>query len=182
MKKFLIIATLLLLTGCSATINTAQLPYQAQNYNKVNASVVLGDFTYLPAEQGRLKESEIENTAVGTLYLERSIADIAKQVTAKELVQSGVTLGQGNIKILGKVKELKMDDLGYSIDYSYIINYQILKNNMPVWSEDYRPNKVTTSKFTVTIHEIIAQIYRMMGAGYEKFITDENVKRILESK
>ncbi|MDY5848666.1 integron protein cassette protein [Actinobacillus porcinus] len=185
MKKVLLIAiTVVGLVGCSGTLNISnQLhSYQSQNYTKVDSSILLGDFTYEPAQQGRLKESQLENTAVGTIYLDRSVAEIVKQITAKELQLTGINIGTGNLKLLGNVKQFKMDDLGYSVDFIYTINYKLIKNNSVLWDRDYSPKRVTVSKFESHPQMMITnQIYRMIGAGYDKFINDTGVKQLLET-
>lgn len=184
MRKMLsVILATLVLAGCSATLPTQYSGvYQPRNYTLLDGSVLLGDFTYVPAKQGRLKDSQIENTAIGTLYLDKSIGDLAKEITAKELKHSGVTVGKGDITILGDVKELKLDDLGYSVDFSYTINYKMSKNGSIIFSKDYSPNTVTVSKFDGGRSSAVQNIYKLMGAGYDKFITDPEAKRILEQK
>lgn len=182
MKKMLsVILATLFLSGCSATLPTAYSGiYQPRNYTLLEGNVLLGNFTYLPAQQGRLKDSQVENTAIGTLYLDKSIGDLAKEITAAELKHSGVTVGKGNIAILGDVKKLKLDDLGYSVDFSYTINYKITKNNSIIFSKDYSPSTITVSKFDGGRAFAVQNIYKLMGSGYDQFITDPEAKRILE--
>jgi len=83
---------------------------------------------------------------------------------------------------LGNVKKLKIDDLGYSVDFSYTINYKLLKNGEIVWDKDYSPTIVTVSKFESSPREMItSQTYRLIASGYEKFINDNGVKTLLEN-
>lgn len=180
-KKLSVILMALALTGCSATLPTTYSgTYQPRNYTILEGSVLLGNFTYLPAKQGRLRDSQVENTAIGTIYLDKSVAELAKEITAAELKHSGLTVGKGDVTILGDVKELKLDDLGYSVDFSYTINYKIAKNNNIIFSKDYSPNTVTVSKFDGGRVSAVQNIYKLMGAGYDQFTTDPEVKRILE--
>ncbi|OOF67018.1 integron protein cassette protein [Rodentibacter sp. Ppn85] len=187
MKKFisiLLLTVVLILTGCSATVNrtSSENSYQSQNYTKINSSILLGEFTYEPAKIGKVRESQPENTAVDTIYFDRSIAEIVKHFTAKELMLTDVKIGTGHLTLLGNVKELKIDDLGYSVDFSYTINYKILKNGSTAWDRDYSPTKVTVSKFDSNpMNTITNQVYRMIAAGYEKFINDNGVKTLLET-
>lgn len=187
MKKLIAILSftaLLTLTGCSATIDMSsdENNYRSQNYTKVDSSVLLGEFTYEPARLGKLKESQPENTAVGTFYFDRTIADMVKHFTAKELELTGIKIGTGPLTLLGNVKQLKIDDLGYSVDFSYTINYKILKNGLTVWDKDYSPTKTTVSKFDSNPRNTITtQVYRMIAGGYDKFINDSGVKKLFEA-
>ena len=107
---------------------------------------------------------------------------MVKNFTAKELSITGIKVGTGKLTLLGNVKQLKIDDLGYSVDFSYIINYKILKNGSIVWNKDYSPNSVTVSKFDGNPRQIITtQTYRLIASGYEKFINDNGVKALLET-
>lgn len=187
MKKLISIFSLtsvLFITGCSSTITTTQTEnsYKSQNYTKVDSTVVLGEFTYEPAKLGKVKESQPENTAMGSIYFDQSISEMVKNFTAKELSITGIKVGTGKLTLLGNVKQLKIDDLGYSVDFSYIINYKILKNGSIVWNKDYSPNSVTVSKFDGNPRQIITtQTYRLIASGYEKFINDNGVKALLET-
>lgn len=187
MKKLISIlslATILLITGCSSTVNTMSMEgyYRSQNFTQITSSVQLGEFTYAPAKTGKVKESQPENTAIVSIYFDRSVAEMVKHFTAQELELTGIKVGSGNLTLLGNVKQLKIDDLGYSIDYSYTINYKILKNGLTVWDKDYSPAKVTVSKFDSNPDRTrITQIYRMIAAGYEQFISDNGVKALFEA-
>ncbi|OBX02696.1 integron protein cassette protein [Gallibacterium genomosp. 3] len=185
MKKLLLtIIAVISLAGCSGTIHTSSQmgTYQTQNYTKVDSSVILGEFSYEPAQQGRLKESQLENTAAGSVYLDKSVAEIVKQITAKELQLTGINIGTGHLKLLGNVKQFKMDDFGLNVDFIYKVNYKLLKNNSVLWNKDYSPKVVTVSKFEADPRTmIIQQIYRMVGAGYDQFINDPGVKQLLEA-
>lgn len=187
MKKFISILSLsiiLFITGCSATVNTTQREdvYKSQNYTKIDSSIILGEFSYEPAKLGKVRESQPENTAMGTIYFNQSIGEMVKHFTAKELSMTGIKVGIGKLTILGNVKKLKIDDLGYSVDFSYTINYKLLKNGEIVWDKDYSPTIVTVSKFESSPREMItSQTYRLIASGYEKFINDNGVKTLLEN-
>ena len=134
------------------------------------------------AKLGKVRESQPENTAMGTIYFDQSIGEMVKHFTAKELSMTGIKVGIGKLTILGNVKKLKIDDLGYSVDFSYTINYKLLKNGEIVWDKDYSPTIVTVSKFESSPREMItSQTYRLIASGYEKFINDNGVKTLLEN-
>lgn len=181
MKKIIaIFLASMSLVGCTLDTYFNEHSYQSQNYININSSTMLGAFTYEPAKYGRVKENQIENTALGSIYLDRNLNEIVKQITATELKLTGIQVGTGKLKLFGNIKQFKIDDLGYSADSHYIINYKIMKNNDVVWDKDYVPGTFTVSKFTLTEQKIKEYIFRVIGAGYEKFINDNGVKRIFE--
>ncbi|VEG70398.1 Uncharacterised protein [[Pasteurella] aerogenes] len=182
MKKLLLVGLAsALLAGCSVTLPVSS--YTPQNYTRFSGDVNIGEFTYAPFEQGKVKSNQMQNTAAGQIYTSSDIADLAKRGTALELEKTGIKLGDANIKLSGVVKEFKMDDLGYSVDWSYKINYTLtsLKTSSVLLSKDYVADTKKTGKFGLPMDYANAA-NDMILSGYNKFITDPDVRKILEKK
>lgn len=155
--------------------------YQSQNYIRINSAATLGEFAYEPATQGLVKPNQIQNTAIGNIYFDRPITEIAKQINAAELELTGITVGTGSLKILGNIKQFTITDLGFTNTSQYTINYKIMRNNAVIWDKDYTPQPLTLSKFDNAPYRFRTYIFRIIGSGYEKFINDNGVKQILET-
>ncbi len=132
----------------------------------------------------KVSSNQIENTALGSVMLEGDIAELVQRATILELERNGVNLGNGKITILGRIKEFKVDDLGYSADWSYIINYQLVEvaTGGILLDKDYSATPKRVSKFTLTLQKLIDDVNAMIYSGYEKFINDYDVRKILIEK
>lgn len=183
MKKLLLIglASAFLLSGCSTTLPVSS--YTPQNYTRFSGDVNIGKFTYAPFEQGKVKSNQMQNTAAGQIYVSSNIADLVQRGTALELEKTGIKLGSSNIRLNGVVKEFKMDDLGYSTDWTYIVNYTLVntKTSTTLLNKDYVAEPKKTGKFGLPIDYANAA-NDMILSGYNKFITDPEVRKILEMK
>ena len=67
----------------------------------------------------------MQSTALGQIFVSSDVADLAPTRNRFRIGKTGITLGNSNVKLSGTVKEFKMDDLGYSVDWTYIINYTL---------------------------------------------------------
>ncbi|AFU18677.1 MULTISPECIES: hypothetical protein [Actinobacillus] len=182
MKKLLLAGLFsAILTGCSVTLPVSS--YVPQNYTRFNGNVEMGEFTYQPFQQGKVKSNQMQNTAGGQIFTSSNIADLAKRGTALELEKTGIRLVDSNVKLSGAVKEFKMDDLGYSVDWTYIINYTLTSTNTSavLLNKDYVADPRKTGKFGLPIDYANAA-NDMILSGYNKFITDPEVRKILEKK
>lgn len=180
-KLFSIIFMSLFITACSAPVIPTSA-YVPQNYTKVNGSANLGEFSYLPAEFGLMRLNQIENTAIGSVMSDEPIAEIVKKATALELKQSGMSLGNGKVIVDGRIKKLKVNDVGFSVDWFYTINYRIRNatNNALLFDREYSVT-MQTNKF-VTLSEIGNFLNKIIASGFEKFINDNEARRTLEQK
>lgn len=165
------------MTGCSGTLPVSN--YIAQNYVRYQGKTDIGKFTYEPSEQGKVKSNQIQNTAVGAIYLASNVADLVQRATALELEKTGFLLGEQNpLQISGTVLEFKANDLGYSVRWSYSIRYKITRKNDATVLLDkvYTADPIKTGKFG-TPADLAPSINAMILAGYDKFIRDEDVKK-----
>ena len=181
MKKLLLICSIAtVITGCSTTLPVSS--YTPQNYTRFAGSAEIDKFHYQPYEQGKVASNQMQSTALGQIFVSSDVADLAQRGTALEL-EKGITLGNSNVKLSGIVKEFKMDDLGYSVDWTYIINYTLTdkRTAATLLSKDYSADKKKTGKFGLPIDYANAA-NDMILSGYNKFITDPDVRRVLEKK
>ena len=182
MKKLLLAGfASILLVGCSTTLPVSS--YTPQNYTRFAGSAEIDKFHYQPYEQGKVASNQMQSTALGQIFVSSDVADLAQRGTALELEKTGITLGNSNVKLSGTVKEFKMDDLGYSVDWTYIINYTITdkRTAATLLSKDYSADKKKTGKFGLPIDYANAA-NDMILSGYNKFITDPDVRKVLEKK
>ncbi|AGO16003.1 hypothetical protein [Glaesserella parasuis] len=182
MKKLLLIGIVAsVLSACSVTLPVSS--YIPQNYTRFEGTANIGEFTYQPYLQGKVKSNQMQSTAAGQIYVSSNIADLVQRGTALELEKTGIKLGSSNIRLNGVVKEFKMDDLGYSVDWTYIVNYTLVntKTSATLLNKDYVAEPKKTGKFGLPIDYANAA-NDMILSGYNKFITDPDVRKILEMK
>lgn len=187
MKKLLLGITVLVVSfgivGCAGTLPTNS--YTPQNIVRVEGKSDIGNFTYQPyAEQKVKKPNQIQNKAIGSIYISSNVADYVKRGTALELEKSGIIIDDTTpYAIEGNVLEFMADDIGYSIHWTYAIQYTIKNknDNKILFDKTFHPEMKKTGKFGLPTDyaNIVAEI---VLSGYELFIREPDVKKILESK
>lgn len=183
MKRLLLpilaVSFIVLASGCSGTI---PVNYTPQNYVRCTGAAEIGEFSYSPYEKGIVgKPNQIQNTAVGSVYLGQNVADLVKRATALELEKSGIILDDScGYKVNGDVVELKAGDLGYSIQWWYSVKYTIENSETAaVLHEDtYTPPMRKTGKFGQA-SDYGPAINELIVSGYELFIKDPKTQKIL---
>ncbi len=184
MKKHIYLNTVLglvatvLLYGCAGTLPVTYVP---QNFARYQGRVDIGRFTYLPADQGIVKPNQIQNTAIGQIYIGANIADFVQRATALELEKTGFNISDSNpLQISGEVIEFKANDLGYSVDWSYSIRYKITrkKDSTELLNKVYNAEPKKTGKFTTAASDYGPSVNEMVLSGYDKFVRDEEVRNI----
>lgn len=167
--------------GCAATLPTTA--YTPQNFARVQGEMDMGEFVYIPFVEGIVKKSnQIQNTAAGTLYISMDVADFVKRGTALELEKSGIFLSeQCPYALSGNILEFKADDLGYSVDWKYAIQYKIINktDNATLFDKTFRPSPKKTGKFGLP-SDYANTAGEMILSGYDLFIRDPDVRRIVE--
>lgn len=175
-------SSILVLSGCAVTLPTNS--YTPQNFVRKTGSVDMGTFTYIPYIQGMVKKpNQIQNTAAGSMYISMDVSDFVKRGTALELEKSGISLNPASpIKLDGNVLEFKADDLGYSVDWSYKIQYKLVQrsDSTVLFDKTFAPAPKKTGKFGLPLDyaNIAAEC---VLAGYDLFIRDPHAARILET-
>ena len=176
--KLFYLVTIILLYGCAGTLPVTYVP---QNFARYQGRVDIGKFKYLPAEQGIVKPNQIQNTAMGQIYIGANISDFVQRATALELEKTGFNISESNpLQISGEVIEFKADDLGYSVDWSYSIRYIITrkKDSAELLNKVYTAEPKKTGKFSMAAADYGPSVNEMVLGGYDKFIRDEEVRNI----
>lgn len=176
----------LTLSACSGTI---PVNYSAQNFVRYKGAVDIGPFDYAPTRiserEGRpVAANQLQNTAVGSIYIAVNVADLVQRATALELERTGVAIGQDSPLVLsGDVLEFKAADLGYSVDWTYSVRYVLKRrsDNESVLSEVYAADPKKTGKFGMAA-DYAPSVNEMILSAYDKFIRDPKVRALVESK
>lgn len=124
MKQVIMVAVLVILvTGC-ATPNHV-LNYAPSSTMSMEGNMQVGRFTYRPAETGRVKPNQIRNTALGSIYFEKEINEYIETALFTEARFVGIRLSEAGPEVNGEIIEFLIDDLGFSIDWTLEILYEI---------------------------------------------------------
>jgi len=167
----------ILLSGCSVTIPVSYTP---QNFIRYQGRTDVGRFVYEPAERGKVKPNQIQNTAIAGIYIAVNVADLVQRSTALELEKTGFMIGDNYpLQVCGNVLEFKADDLGYSVTWSYSIRYKILRksDSSVLLNKVYTAEPKKTGKFG-SAADFGPSVNEMILSGYEKFIRDQEVRTI----
>ena len=165
------------LCGCAGTIPVS---YTAQNFVRYQGRAAIGPFTYAPADQHKVQPNQIQNTAIGTVYIAANVADFVQRATALELEKTGFQLDDSNpLQVSGDVLKFKADDFGYSVEWTYSIRYKITRksDSKILLDKVYTPEPKKTGKFGLP-SDYTSSVNEVILAGYDKFIRDEDVKKI----
>jgi hypothetical protein len=185
MKKCYLTVFLLLSFGIYGCAGTLPVTYVPQNFARYQGRVDIGRFKYLPAEQGIVAPNQIQNTAIGRIYIGANVSDFVQRANALELEKTGFNISDSNpLQIAGEVIEFKADDLGYSVDWSYSIRYIITrkKDSAELLNKVYTAEPKKTGKFSRAAADYGPSVNEMVLSGYDKFIRDEEVRNILSTE
>lgn len=138
------------LTGCGSqhglTIN-----YAPSSTKSAHGAVEVGTFAYTsvnPKNKQPMPQNQIRNTAMGDIILDRDVSAIVRDAVFTELRFVGITVASDTRILTGDVKDFLIDDLGYSIDWTYVVHYVVTdKTNGSVVYESTKTVQRTTEKF-----------------------------------
>lgn len=184
MKRLLLVLAMAMfmaiMTGCAGTLPTNS--YTPQNYVRTDGRVDIGNFEYLPLKTDKhvKKPNQLQNTAAGQIYLASNVADYVKRGNALELEKTGIILDiNAPIRLNANIIEFMLDDLGYSVDIKYQIQYII---------EEKAGNKIVFDKIFATKPQKIGKfgdasdyanvVSDTILAGYDMFIREPSVQHI----
>lgn len=134
----------------------------------------MGEFVYAPVAEGKIKSNQIQNTAIGSLYMAEDVADLVKRATALEFERSGLTvIDRAQNEIRGDIYEFKADDLGFSVDWTYKIKYGLYDTATgdELLSNIYEADPKRTGKFGLP-SDFTPSINQMIRNALEKFMAD----------
>ncbi len=105
----LLIGLVPLLMACSGETPIFPLEYSPQSFKQIkNKNLAIGEFIYLPHENGKVKSNQIQNPPWNNIYFSQDISQYFSRATALELKQAGADLSEkNNWKLTAKIYELK---------------------------------------------------------------------------
>lgn len=139
----LVLTAFISLSGCVATLPVNYAPSSTMS---VSGTISVADFSYSPAENGRVKPNQIRNTAIGNMYFDQNIDLLVRDAVFKELRFVGIKVNGEDNKLTGEIEEFLIDDLGYSVDWTLRIRY-VAKGVDGVLYESTKETKRKTGKF-----------------------------------
>lgn len=143
MRKILSISVLsLFLFGCSTTVPVNYIPSPIM---KGSGKVDVGDFSYEPADQGKVKQNQYQQAtgSIGSMYMSEDAGSLLAGALKKELIASGfdVTNGSG-VEITGNIKQFKYDWIGFvEVDFYLDVEYVVKKKGVVVFNEAISSHK-----------------------------------------
>ena len=187
MKRIVLVGLVLLLLsglgGCSGHLPVdAYVPQNEILYSNPNP-LDMDHFTYESIATKKMKPNQLENTAVGNVYLSSTVAELVRDATALELRKGGFAVSdKADLSIGGDVLEFQVDDLGYSIHWTYGIRYKILRKSTgeTLFSREYTPPMLKTRKLFASLATFRQFVHKVVLSGYDMFIRDEEARKILE--
>lgn len=135
----------------------------------------VGSFRYLPTEQGKAKPNQIRNTAIGNFMLDKNVAEYFKEALFDESRFVGITMGKGP-EVGGTINEFLIDDLGYSVDWTLDVTYDVKNTD---GSKCYTSDKVL-KKHTAKFVNAFGTLNEVMKLNIEKLFTDPAFRRCIE--
>ena len=141
-KLFLVVFAALFLVGCSTTVPVNYVPSPIM---KGTGKVDVGDFTYEPADQGKVKQNQYQQAtgSIGAMYIPEDAGSLLAGALKKELVASGFDVtNDANIEIVGNIKQFKYDWIGFvEVDFYLDVEYTVIKKGSVVFKEIIKSHK-----------------------------------------
>jgi uncharacterized lipoprotein len=160
------VAPLCLMLGACSTAPIA-VNYAPSSTMTVSGHEKVGTFKYLPAEQGKAKPNQIRNTAIGNILFDKDISDYFKDALFDESRFVGIKMGEGP-EISGTINDFLVDDLGWSVDWTLDVTYEVRKAD---GSTCYTGDKVL-KKHTAKFANAFGTLNDVMKLNIEKLFSD----------
>lgn len=146
-----------LLAACATPVTVTYSPTSTMS---LHGSETVGNFEYAPAKQGKLKDNQIQNTAIGSIYIDNPVAKLFGQAFLLESRFVGIAINSGP-SVHGTINSFLADDLGYHVDWTLDVTYVV--SGASGAAPCYRTQKVLkkrTSKF-FNVNGAIDQVIRL---------------------
>lgn len=124
---FLVVVAAVGLVGCG-TPTGLTVDYSPSSIKTAQGNVNVGDFTYSavnPKTSKPMPQNVIRNTAMGEIKLDRDVSKFVRDAVFTELRFIGLKIVPDGKVLTGDVQEFFIDDLGYSIDWTYRVKYTL---------------------------------------------------------
>lgn len=179
MNRIILVVFAVLLAGCSGTL---PVEYTAQSFGKLPGTRAnMGEFTYKPASEGKVKSNQIQNTAVGQVLIGEDVSNYVRRATALELEKAGTNItGNAARTIEANVLEAKTNDLGFSVTWSYAVLYTVKSRSTGniLFQKTYKAEDRETGKFGLP-SDYTSTFNLMILDGIEQFMADVRDRRLL---
>lgn len=158
-------------SACSGTLPASYTPQTFVALPHTKAAV--GQFNYLPEDEGKVRSNQIQNTAIGQILIGEDISTYVKRATALELQKGGTHVDSTSGKVVSaQVNKLLADDLGYSVRWSYSVTYDVsTKAGNQLFSKTYNAKPRKTGKFSMPA-DFVAVFNALITDGVEQFMAD----------
>ncbi len=164
-------STLAFLAGC-ATVRPQYVPGSSV---RGSAKIQVGDVLYEPAKMGRAKPNQIENTAIGRIYLDSTIEEYVKRAYAQELERSGFGRGADSLRLDVTIHRLLADDLGYTVAWTLDETLRLRDAGGAELVKKRITVKDKTGKVFVSQKRIFGAMNGLVTRAYEQFFGDPDV-------
>lgn len=117
----------LALGGCASPTGIT-IDYSPSSTKTAQGSVNVGDFKYSavdPKTSKPMPQDVIRNSAMGEIKLDREVSKFVRDAVFTELRFVGVKVIPDGKLLTGDIEEFFIDDLGYSIDWTYRVKYTV---------------------------------------------------------
>lgn len=180
----LLAACILGMYGCSAKIPTDVYTPQGATLYENNNPIDIGGFVYEPIKTLGMEPNQIQNTAIGSVYLSTSVAEMVRNITMLELQKSGMSIDYNtDLVVSGDILEFKADDVGYTVHWTYAVHYKISRKNTNevLFSRNYSPQMLITRKLFASPATIGGFAQKVVSDAFELFVKDPDVREILDA-
>jgi hypothetical protein len=160
---------------CAACSATLPAQYEPQSIVRVKGTSYVGSFEYQPYLDGDVERNQISSTVVNAIYMGSHVDEFVRRATALEMEMSGIDLNTNADRVVtGRITELTIDALGFSIDWSYEIEYSIVdrEDGTVLFRRSYVADPRTTGKFGLP-SDYTSALNDLVRDPIEQFLRDQ---------
>jgi uncharacterized lipoprotein YajG len=174
LKVVLLGLTISFLAGCQGAPITTN--YTPSSLIQGKGSIQVQPFAYAPADAGKTKPDQIPNSAIGQLHLNKPVGTYVSDAFASEFKYAGFQLDDSKHSLVGTVQEFKVDDLGFSADWSVKISVELKgKSGHTIAQKD-----VVIKKNMQKFGEINVAVNSLIKEAFEQMMNDPQFKKHLQ--
>ena len=129
MRVLFVVMGLALLSGC--VTHPIPVNYAPTSVMSAAGSIKVSDFKYLPSDNAPkdkpIPSNLIRNTALGEIKIDKDVKTFVRDAVFAELRFVGIKTTDEKQFLRGDIEEFLIDDLGYSVDWTLRIKYEIVE-------------------------------------------------------
>jgi len=151
--------------------------YSPSSTLSAEGAVAVSSFSYSASTSGAIQPNQIRNTAMGTILFDKDIAKVFEEAVFTEFRFVGIKVASEKLEITGDIQEFLIDDLGFSVDWTLRVKYQIKnKQSGEIAYTEVKELKKTTEKFG----NIFGALNEVIKLNIESLIRDEKFKALIK--